>query len=305
MIVLIGGNGFLGKHIAHLASRRGEDVLIVSRSGRGDTAFTGVRHASIDMLYNGHIDTELKDASSVLYLASASVPASNTEYPDIELVANVQPAMRAAARLAEIGTGARFVYFSSGGTVYGRGHSRPIPETAALAPITPYGLGKAQAEMAVEFFGRVRGLKYAVLRLGNPIGQWQHSTRQGLVGIALRCLREGRPLQLFGDGKNLRDYFDADDVAELVLKIDAARELENGVWNVGSGVGTGEIELLGLMQGLIGRRLDIEKLPPRSVDLRYSVMDAGKAARDFRWSCTKTLRDSLSEIIARSVLNSD
>jgi UDP-glucose 4-epimerase len=305
LIVLIGGNGFLGKHIAHLASQRGEDVLVVSRSGVTDMSFAGVRQASIDMFHSGDIDIELKDASSVLYLASASVPASNTEYPDIELPANVQPAMRAAAKLANIGTDARFVYFSSGGTVYGRGHSRPIPETAALAPITPYGLGKAQAEMAVQFFGRVRGLKFAVLRLGNPIGQWQNSTRQGLVGIALRCLMEGKPLQLFGDGQNLRDYFDADDVAELVLKIDSAPEVENGVWNVGSGIGTGEIELLDLMQGLIGRSLDIEKLPPRIVDLRYSVMDAGKAARDFQWSCTKTLRDSLSEIIARSALSSD
>ena len=177
-----------------------------------------------------------------------------------------------------------------------------IPETAPLAPITPYGLGKVQSELAVQYFGRVVGLKHAVLRLGNPIGQWQQSQRQGLVGIVLRCLAENKPLQLFGDGHNLRDYFDADDVAELVLKLDAAREMDDGVWNVGSGMGTGELELLDLIQSLVGRRLDIEPRPARNVDLRYAVLDASKAERDFQWSCTKSLRDSLSEIIARSAM---
>tara|TARA_R110002051_G_scaffold139514_1_gene212202 strand:+ start:18422 stop:19288 length:867 start_codon:yes stop_codon:yes gene_type:complete len=285
-----------------MASARGIEVLSVSRTGAGDDILPGVRHASVARMDQGDLDAELRDATSVLYLASASVPASNTDSPHLELSANVQPVMRAAARVAKSGSGARFIFFSSGGTVYGRDHTRPIPETAPLAPITPYGLGKVQSELAVQYFGRVVGLKHAVLRLGNPIGQWQQSQRQGLVGIVLRCLAENKPLQLFGDGHNLRDYFDADDVAELVLKLDAAREMDDGVWNVGSGMGTGELELLDLIQSLVGRRLDIEPRPARNVDLRYAVLDASKAERDFQWSCTKSLRDSLSEIIARSAM---
>lgn len=296
MIVLIGGNGFLGRHITQLASARGQDVLVVSRSGSDGLILPRVRHATVNDLQTGSLDHVLIDAASVLHLASASVPISNTDQPDQELLANVQPVMWIASKLVGLGSSARFIYFSSGGTVYGRGHSRPISENAHLAPISPYGLGKAQAEIAIDYFGRVAGLNYAILRLGNPVGRWQQSKRQGLLGIALRCLAEGKPLQLFGDGHNLRDYFDADDAAELVLKLSGSVAIQSGVWNVGSGVGTGELELLNMVQSIIGKKLEVKQMPPRAVDLRYAVMDVSKAARDFDWSCQKRLTDSIREI---------
>ena len=300
MIVLVGGDGFLGRHITHMASARGLDVLVVSRACQDGLRLPGVRHAHANDLQSGTLNEDLIAASMVVYLASASVPVSNTEQPDQELFANVQPVMRTASLLAILGSKAKFIYFSSGGTVYGRGHTQPIPETAQIAPISPYGLGKAQAELAIEYLGRVSALRYAVLRLGNPVGRWQQSQRQGLLGIALRCLAERKPLQLFGDGHNLRDYFDADDAAELVLKLNAWTFKESGTWNVGSGVGTGELELLEKVQSITGKKLEIQRLPPRAVDLRYAVLDVRKAARDFNWSSQTHLHDTIGEIVRQT-----
>lgn len=280
-----------------MASSRGLDVLVVSRSSSDGLKLPGVRHAKVGDLHSGSLDQDLIAASSVVYLASASVPISNTDQPDQELLANVQPVMRAGAMLLSLGSKAKFIYFSSGGTVYGRGYSYPIPESAPIAPISPYGLGKAQAELAIDYLGRVSGLRHVILRLGNPVGRWQQSKKQGLLGVALRCIAEGKPLQLYGDGHNQRDYFDADDAAELVLKLHRRASDDTGIWNVGSGVGTGELELLDLVQSITGRKLEVQRLPPRAVDLRYAVLDVSKAEREFNWSCQINLRNSIGEIL--------
>lgn len=297
MLVLIGGSGFIGSHICDMAAACDQPVAVVSRRGPEGRGTDGHLHVSLETFFSPEFNPVLKQATSVVYLAGKSVPGSNLDMPVAELDANVAPAMKAMSRVANFSPETRFIFLSSGGTVYGRGHDKPIPEAAPLVPISPYGMGKVQIEEAIKFYGRVHGLSYAILRVANPVGRWQRSNRQGLVGIAINSLVTGQPVTLFGDGCNQRDYFDADDLADLIMAIDQRPEVESGVWNVGSGIGMGELDIFNLISDIYGSRLKIEHAPARACDLRYAVVNPGKALKDFGWSCRRPIRSTIRNLI--------
>lgn len=296
MIVIIGARGFLATHV-RLALGDAERMLVSSappvvpglgRSERwiGHDAFAGPQGAEV-----------LRQAAAVIYCAGASVPghpASNVPY---ELQRNVADVAALLERLRACAPNARFVYLSSGGTVYGRVEdATPIPETRPLAPISAYGMGKALTEDVIRFAGRSMGLSYAILRIANPVGPYTHSTLQGLAPAILRALRSGQPLPIFGDGGAVRDYVAASDVAEAIVQATHRRDVAAGVWNVGSGRGMTILEMVRLIEGRLGVTVPLAFTPGRSVDVPAVVLDVRRAAADLGWTPRRDLGDVIAEM---------
>ena len=299
MIVLVGANGTLGRHTSELLERRGRRGVVVSRSPH--RLFLERFAPSLKVMDAAEFASPagrdiIAGATAIVYFTWSSVPATFAEEPWRELPENVTPAFKFFLRVADISSRPKIVFMSSGGTVYGPHGNAPKSETDPTNPISSYGAGKLMAEETLRFVGRTRGTRYAILRVSNAIGRWQTSDKQGIVGVALRAARDGAPVRLFGGGKQVRDFVDADDVAEAIYQASIDTDHLAATWNVGSGVGTSVRDLIESISGLIGRPILIEHAPARGIDVPYIVLDCRKVSQDLGWTAKTSIDRSISSL---------
>lgn len=301
MVILIGGRGFLAAY-TRLALAQ-EERLLVAGAPPDRLALSPAESFMDHEAFAGAAgDAALRRAQAVIYFASASTPGDPTASPSSEVERAVAPVARLLERLERLGVSTRFVFISSGGTVYGRdAGSEAIPESHALAPISPYGLGKAMAEDVVRFAGRATGRSYAVLRVSNPVGRYTHSTIQGLAPAAMRAIRSGEPLRIFGDGLAERDYLSAADVADAIVAATRAGDFPAATWNVGSGRGRTVLDMLKLIETAVGRPVPVARAPSRAVDVPRVVLDCARIKADLGWTARRDLRDALLEVWSENV----
>jgi UDP-glucose 4-epimerase len=297
MIILVGANGFLGRHTAELLERQGQPALAVSRNPDADffKRFTPSLQTmnAVDFASSAGSDAIAK-ADAIVYLVWRSVPSTFVDEPWRELPENVQPALELFHRVAEVSPKCKIVLLSSGGTIYGSEGTTPRSEAAPTRPISGYGLGKLLAEEGLRFVGRTRDTRYAILRVSNPVGRWQTDARQGIVGVGLRAARDGASVRLFGGGTQIRDFVDADDVGEAIVRAAVDRMHGAATWNIGSGVGVRIIDMLGLISQVIGRPIAIEHAPARAIDVAHVVLDCRKVAEDLAWAAKTPVEDSIA-----------
>jgi UDP-glucose 4-epimerase len=299
LIILFGGNAFIGRHIAAVAQGR-QPVTVVAR--RQDEAFhrefaPGAGFMHLEDFASEPGEELIRSARALVYLAATSLPATHMATPWLEVSENVTPALTQFVRAGSLNPQLRIVLPSSGGTVYGEGHSRPIPESAPVAPVSPYGLGKVMIEQALAFAARRTGCDHAILRISNPVGRWHGTRGQGLIELAVRRSVAGEPLTIFGDGGAVRDYFDADDLAEAMLAVCTASGRLGEVCNVGSGQGRSTLEACELVGEATGRPLELEFRPGRESDLGYAVLDAAKIEARFGWKASTPLPQTVAKLV--------
>jgi UDP-glucose 4-epimerase len=302
MIILFGANGFLGRHTCELLARRGREAIAVSR--RPDPQFfdrlaPSVRYMEADRFASLESVDVIAKARALVYFSWGSVPATFAQAPWREVRENVEPAFRLFLRVAELAPKVKIVFLSSGGTVYGREGTEPKTETSPARPISSYGVGKLMGEEALAFVGRTKGSPFAILRVSNAVGRWQTSTTQGIIGATLRAARDGVPIKLFGGGLQVRDFVDADDVAEAIYAASLDTIHQSATWNVGSGVGIAVRDLVDSVAQMIGRPIAIEHAPPRALDVPHVVLDCSKVARDLGWAAKTSLDHSISSLWQR------
>jgi len=170
---------------------------------------------------------------------------------------------------------------------------RPAPESAPTRPLAPYGASKLAGEEYLSMFNRLHGTRHVSLRYGNVYGPRQDPHGEaGVVAIFFNRLREGEAPKVFGDGKATRDYVYVGDVVRATL---AARELNGGIYNVGSGRETSVNELLELCQRAAGTSVEPEFAPPRPGELQRSVLDPSRAVDELGWRPERSLEEGLRE----------
>ena len=299
MIILVGANGFLGRHTCEFLERQDEPAIVVSRNP--DRHFLARFSPSLSAMTTREFasaagDEAIARATAIVYFTWTSVAPTFVTEPWRELTENVKPAFELFLRAAKISRDVKIVFLSSGGTVYGDTTPAPRAESSPTRPISPYGLGKLLAEEALGFVGRSKGNPYAILRISNAVGQWQTSEMQGIAGVALRAARDGVPVRLFGEGLQVRDFVDADDVAEAIIAACGDTEHRAEVWNVGSGAGTSIRGLFNVLSQIIGRPIPVEHAPARSVDVPHVVLDCRKIEKDLGWKAKTPLKDSISRL---------
>jgi UDP-glucose-4-epimerase GalE len=205
--------------------------------------------------------------------------------------------------------------FSSSAAVYGNPSLSPIPEDAPLAPLSPYGAGKAMVERMLADAEAAHGLRCAALRYFNAAGADPggglgecHAPETHLIPLALRAaLGTGPPLRLFGDdwptrdGSCERDFVHVSDLAEAHV-----RALEGlleggpgGAFNLGTGSGRTVREVIAAVEHTLGRPLPVERAPRRAGDPAVLVADAARFRRAYDWEprrsdLTTIVRDAWS-----------
>lgn len=219
-----------------------------------------------------------KGIETVVHLVSTLIPGSDYEDFKRELSDMVFPSIRVMEYCAR--NNVKFVYFSSGGTVYGnRSTMEPFVETDEMAPISYYGWSKQMMENGILFKNRTEGLRYLIVRPSNPYGHGQNlHGKQGLVAVAIGKIMDGKPVEVWGDGSSIRDYIYIDDLAEIFFQL-----IDNGVTNetvnIGSGRGYSVNDVLAFLK--IISKVDFKILyeNARPMDVSNMVLDIAKMRR--------------------------
>lgn len=289
-VILIGGGGFIGQHVARFLINDGNKVVMLSRNINGNSVAID---PSIDVYHGDYGDREflrsvLSGANAVIHLAHDSLQLNQICDMTVEYQRNIAPALQLMEECIIAGV-EKFVFVSSGGTVYGNPASRkPLKEDMAPLPISLYGTSKLCIENMVHLYSRQRGLPGLVVRPANAYGPGQIPFKgQGLVATAFASAMQGKSITIFGDGGAVRDYVHVDDIAYAIAGL-----LKDGkvgeVYNIGSGVGTSVLELV--QEHILpivkqaGYDLRLERRDARAIDVAYNVLDVKKLSRCINFS---------------------
>jgi UDP-glucose 4-epimerase len=306
-VLVTGGAGFIGSHVAEAYLARGDRVWVLDNLSTGkrenvpaDATFVrmDIRDEAVrDLFREARFELVNHHAAQIDVRVSVKNPGYDAQVNLLGLLNLLEGAR-------EVGTG-RFVLVSSGGVVYGEPEERPTPETAPKLPLSPYGVTKLASELYLNYYREVHGMEYVALRYGNVFGPRQDPHGEaGVVAIFCNRLLSGTSLTIFGDGEQTRDYVFVKDVvgANLVASdLPISGESEAGItgldrvaFNVGTGRGTSVNRLAEILEEVSGNRPGRVYEDARPGELRHSMLDAGRlTARG--WACRWTLEEGLRE----------
>jgi UDP-glucose 4-epimerase len=301
-VLVTGGAGFIGSHISAAYLREGYEVVILDNlsSGKRENVPDGAELVVMDIRDKtaGELIRDRKFDIINHHAAQMDVRVSVTD-PRYDAAVNIDGLLNLLEGARASGV-SRFLFVSSGGVVYGEPETRPTPETAPKLPESPYGVTKLAGEQYLYYYHRVHGLEYAALRYSNVFGPRQDPHGEaGVVAIFSTRLLQEKPLTVYGDGKQTRDYVYVGDVvaANLALTtadLPRARTLDERAFNVGTGRETSVNELAAILKSASGRGSEIVHAEARPGELRHSSLDTGKL-RGLGWAPATSLEDGLAE----------
>lgn len=223
-----------------------------------------------------------RDVAAVVYAVSGGLPGTPSSAPLTEIDLALSPLLAVLEAMRQRSS-MRLFFFSSGGAVYGDPPSLPVGEDAPTAPLSPYGVLKVAAEKYIAMYGHLYGISYCILRVGNLYGAAQEVVPgHGAVATILHAAATRSPMQIFGDGHDLRDYVFVDDVAQVLVELVSRSNLPE-VLNVGTGEGTSMHHLLATVERVTGRTVQVERLPRRRFDVESIVLDSSRLVALMNW----------------------
>ena len=301
-VLVTGGAGFIGSHVADAYLRAGCAVTVLDSlvHGRRENVPAGAEFVELD----------IRDPAAAALVRERRFDLINHHAAQMDVRVSVQdPRFDASVNLdgllnlleaaRESGV-KRVIFVSSGGVVYGEPELRPTPESAPKAPQSPYGVTKLAGEQYLHYYHRVHGLEYMALRYSNVYGPRQDPHGEaGVVAIFSTRLLKGEPLTIFGDGRQTRDYVYVGDVvaANMLLselELPRAECLDDRGFNVGTGVETSVNELAATLMHAAEREVAVSHAEARPGELLHSSLDAGRL-RALGWAPTTELRQGLGE----------
>jgi UDP-glucose 4-epimerase len=287
--LVLGGSGFIGRHVTELLASKGHDVIVAGRSESKPGFAAEVDHriewrrfdleeASWDKLVDG-VDV-------IHHYAWSSVPASANADPILDMSTNVVPTLGLLETLRkQRNQTVKLIFASSGGTVYGRPLRIPIHEDHRLNPVTAYASGKAAVEMYIAAYRDLFGLDCRVARLANPFGAGQN-LKKG-VGAVMTFLHHAlvqEPIVIWGDGEIVRDFIHISDAAAGLVAIATAAPMDrHWVFNIGSGQGVSLKGIIAELESQLGHALEVRYEKSRTFDVPVNVLDIALIRETLGW----------------------
>ncbi len=289
--VILGAAGFIGINLSHALARQGVRLVCFDRiiSPHWPEAATPVIGDF------GHLPQALLkqlDHAMVFHLVSSSRPQPSTAEAAGEvgrdLVTTIQ--YLEATRERDI----RWIFFSSGGTVYGQNDDMTIRESQPTHPICSYGVVKLAMEKYFALYRRLHGIDYVTVRLANPYGPWQHPLKgQGIIAAMLYRAMKGETIEIWGDGSKVRDYIYIGDAVKGVLSAAGAGR-SGETYNIGTSRGMSINQLVDVIAGVQGTAPKVRYTAERSVDVARNVLSIEKLFTHTGWRPKTEIDDGIA-----------
>jgi len=297
--ILIGGAGFIGKHLAKLLLEAGREVHVVGRSK------SAPKELSPECCYvtgnygdRNTLEKILTPGCEVVDLAYSTVPKTSFDDPLYDLSSNLPSSVALMEEALRIGV-RRIVLVSSGGTVYGSVESLPITENYPTRPISPYGITKLAVEHYALMYHRNGRLPVVVVRPGNAYGEDQRTGKgQGFLAEAIDAILSGREVEIYGQKGTIRDYTHVSDVA-LGVMATLFHGNDGKIYNLGTGVGASNLEIISILREFAekdGFAVQTRILPARDYDVEANVLDSARLRKDTGWSPKIELKEGIRQM---------
>jgi UDP-glucose 4-epimerase len=301
-VLVTGGAGFIGSHfVDKLASMKIQTVVV-------DSLYTGRlqnlhAHSSDDgvRFYKGDIrDTVLisklvRDVDAVVHLAAITSVPFSVQHPVLTNDVNVNGTLNLLRACIDANV-QRFV-FTSSCAVYGEPHYLPIDEEHPTHPESPYAASKLAAEAYCQAFTKSYNTNITVLRLFNVYGsRQQNSSYAGVITKFTNNLSQGKPLTIYGDGTQTRDFIYVKDVAEAIWLALETQNASGDTFNIGSGVATTINQLINTLAKTLYVKPQITYKSPRPGDLKESYANITKVKKLLKHKPKITLKQGLKKL---------
>ena len=297
-VLVTGGAGFIGSHVADACIAAGHEVLVVDdlSSGKRENLARQARFEQCDIRTpRAAAVVESFRPQAILHLAAQMSVTRSVAEPSFDADVNVLGLIN----LVEAGRRAgleKVVFASSGGTVYGEVETYPVTETAPTNPVCPCGVSKLSGEHYLFYYRRVFGLPYVALRYANVYGPRQDPHGEaGVIAIFSKKLLAGTDVTIFGDGRQTRDYVFVGDVVRANLAALAGDFC--GAVNIGTGLETNVNDLYAIIKRHAGGPGTAVHAPPRDGELQRSVLSVALAEKVLGWKPRASLSDGLAETV--------
>lgn len=289
--LVIGGNGFIGKNIVLELLKNQYSVVVF------DIVTNNIKEAVIerenihfiegDFNNTTYLTEQIKDVDCVVWLIHTTVPATSMYDVEFDLMSNIPPLLRFFQYLLDENSVKKFIYLSSGGTVYGNPTQyNPIDESFTKNPISSYGLTKLIAEEYITFLTKNSKIESFILRPSNVYGRYQNLKKpQGLIGHVFKSIIVNEPITIFGDGTIVRDYVHVTDLSKAIISCIEFKNKINYplVLNIASGQPTSINDIIQNATSITQKQVKIITHEAREFDCNYNVLSIEKAFKTINW----------------------
>jgi len=288
-ILVTGGAGFIGSHIVDKYIEEGHDVVVVDDLSTGKKEFVNpkAKFYEIDLRHKDEISKIISNEKPEIINHQAAQKSVNdsVKNPGKDAEINIIGFLNLmeAAKENDI---KKVIFASTGGAIYGAADVIPTPEDEKLRPISPYAITKLTSENYLRFYQIVADITPVILRYANVYGPRQDPYGEaGVVAIFSKLIAQDKPVTVFGDGKQTRDYIFVADIAEANLKAleYQPKDFDSVVMNIGTGIETPLNSIIDLFRDASGKEVKIKNDPPRAGDLLRSAIKNDKASQLLNW----------------------
>ncbi len=308
-VLVTGGAGFIGSHLVNGLLESGYSVAVVDDLSSGQ--LRNLNHQAT--FYHCAINDpkvlqiiQREGPEIIFHLAAQSSVRQSTLDPVADADSNVLGTIRLLSAAAAEGVD-KIVFSSTGGAIYGNPDTIPCDEDTPPNPITPYALSKYVSELYLDLYRRTYGLEYTILRYANVYGPGQDPNGEaGVIAIFAGMMLRGRSPNIYGDGRQERDFVYVSDVVEANLA--AVYRGDGRTYNIGSGEPVTINQIHSQLQECTEFYQDPVYRPRRAGEVLKIALDSTRAAKDLSWepkvSLEEGLRHAVDYVRANSVRRS-
>ncbi|TFY91924.1 NAD-dependent epimerase/dehydratase family protein [Pseudomonas nabeulensis] len=275
-ILVTGGAGFIGSHLVDALLGKGYKIRVLDNLSTGKVANLPVGNPDLELVEgdvadSAVVDRAMRDCSAVVHLAAVASVQASVDDPVATHQANFVGTLNVCQSMLKAGV-VRVVFASSAATYGNNGEGTAIDEDTPKSPLTPYASDKLSSEYYLDFYRREHGLEPVIFRFFNIFGPRQDpsSPYSGVISIFTERALAKKPITVFGDGGQTRDFVYVQDLVSILVQAVEASEPAPGAINVGLNRATSLNDLIAELGTAIGTPLNVTYQAPRQGDIRHS-----------------------------------
>ncbi len=299
-ILLIGGGGFIGSNISNRLNKLGHDVHVIGRSSSPKFPLDEkIKYYHNNNMLN--ISALFSNVHCIIDLAYATIPSVSYSKLSYDLLENVplhleffEAAMKARVK--------RYIFVSSGGTVYGDHGDIKLDEKTVTKPISPYGITKLTLENYANMFYKQEKFPVIIVRPSNPYGRDQLNNQgQGFIAAVYQSINNNKPLNVYGPNGTIRDYIYIDDLIDAFVAL-----LNHGnlgeIYNIGSSYGINNLDLVSIIAKLLNKEVpELYFHDIRAFDVSTNILNIEKINKETGWRPKYDIYTGLKETFGMKI----